>query len=108
VFCYLGALNITCTGNVRDLKPHNILVDANCNIKIADFGISRTFIPPVAPMSLEVATLFYRAPELLLGCSRYDASIDIWSIGVIILDMALSYHIFSGDSQIHVLMKIFR
>jgi len=52
----------------RDLKPANILIDVTGeNIKIGDFGLARTFSLPVRPYSQEVVTLWYRAPEILLG-----------------------------------------
>ena len=60
----------------RDIKPANILVDcSNCQdvkIKIADLGMGRAYNLPIRPYSLEVVTLNYRAPELLLGCIEYD------------------------------------
>lgn len=51
----------------RDLKPANILIDKNDNLKIGDFGLARTYSLPVRPYSQEVVTLWYRAPEILLG-----------------------------------------
>ena len=67
----------------RDLKPANILIDKNETIKIADFGLARTYSVPVRPYSHEVVTLWYRAPEILLGAVEYSTPIDIWSIGCI-------------------------
>lgn len=67
----------------RDLKPQNILIDSEGNVKIADFGLARSFTVPLPSLTHEVVTLWYRPPEILLGQKIYTPSIDIWSIGCI-------------------------
>lgn len=67
----------------RDLKPQNILIDGDGNVKIADFGLARSFTVPLPSLTHEVVTLWYRPPEILLGQKIYSPSIDIWSIGTI-------------------------
>ena len=64
----------------RDLKPQNILIDSEGNVKIADFGLARSFTVPLPSLTHEVVTLWYRPPEILLGQKIYTPSIDIWSI----------------------------
>ena len=65
----------------RDLKPQNLLIDKDGNVKLADFGLARAFGLPVKTYTHEVVTLWYRAPEILLGAKEYSTPIDIWSIG---------------------------
>jgi len=67
----------------RDLKPANILLDKDLNLKIADFGLARTYSIPTRPYSHDVVTLWYRAPEILLGAIEYSTPIDMWAIGCI-------------------------
>lgn len=67
----------------RDLKPQNLLIDSNGNLKIADFGLARSFTVPLPSLTHEVVTLWYRPPEILLGQKIYTPSIDVWSIGCI-------------------------
>lgn len=92
----------------RDLKPQNILVDKQFNIKLADFGLGRAANIPLRSYTAEIITLWYRPPELLLGCKYYDASVDIWSLACIMVEMAMLTPLFMGDSEIDQLYKIFR
>jgi len=72
----------------RDLKPQNLLIDKNGVIKLADFGLARAFGLPVKTYTHEVVTLWYRAPEILLGQKQYSTPVDIWSVGAIFAEMA--------------------
>ncbi|XP_025417018.1 cyclin-dependent kinase 1 [Sipha flava] len=93
----------------RDLKPQNILIDTKHNIlKVADFGLGRTFGLPISVFTHEVVTLWYRAPEVLLNTQRYGCPIDVWSIGCIFAEMAQGKPLFQGDSEIDQLFHIFR
>ena len=77
-------------------------------LKIADFGLARAFSVPIRPYTHEVVTLWYRAPELLLGSIEYSTPVDVWSIGCIFVEMATKKPLFPGDSEIDVLYRIFR
>uniref|UniRef100_A0A1B6LED4 Protein kinase domain-containing protein n=2 Tax=Graphocephala atropunctata TaxID=36148 RepID=A0A1B6LED4_9HEMI len=92
----------------RDLKPQNLLIDNKGLIKVADFGLGRAFGVPVRVFTHEVVTLWYRAPEVLLGSTRYSCPVDVWSIGCIFSEMATRHPLFQGDSEIDQLFRIFR
>ncbi|EGR33715.1 hypothetical protein IMG5_043180 [Ichthyophthirius multifiliis] len=92
----------------RDLKPQNILVSDNDEIKIADFGLARAFNYPMKELTKDIVTLWYRSADLLLGEKKYDLSIDMWSVGCILAEFITKIPIFMGDSQIDQLFKIFK
>ncbi|CAN6472338.1 unnamed protein product [Victoria cruziana] len=93
----------------RDLKPQNLLIDRRTNaVKLADFGLARAFGIPVRPFTHEVVTLWYRAPEILLGSRQYSTPVDVWSVGCIFAEMVNQRPLFPGDSEIDELFKIFR
>ena len=71
----------------RDLKPQNLLIDNRGTIKLADFGLARAFSLPVRTYTHEVVTLWYRAPEILLGTKTYSTAVDVWSLGCIFAEM---------------------
>ena len=93
----------------RDLKPQNVLVDPKQGtLKLADFGLARAFTVPLRTYTHEVVTLWYRAPEILLGGKQYSVPVDIWSVGTIIPEMVTGQPLFPGDSEIDQLFRIFR
>ena len=74
----------------RDLKPGNLLVNKNCDLKICDFGLARGVDPGESgsqQLTEYVVTRWYRAPELLVENDMYDEGIDIWSVGCILAEV---------------------
>ncbi|MBA0785238.1 hypothetical protein Gotri_026082 [Gossypium trilobum] len=89
----------------RDLKPSNLFLNANCDLKIGDFGLART-TSETDFMTEYVVTRWYRAPELLLNCSEYTAAIDIWSVGCILGEIMSRQPLFPGKDYVHQLRLI--
>ena len=92
----------------RDLKPQNLLIDREGNLKLADFGLARAFGVPLRTYTHEVVTLWYRAPEILLGGRQYSTGVDMWSVGCIFAEMCTRKPLFPGDSEIDQIFKTFR
>ncbi|ODA82228.1 hypothetical protein RJ55_00735 [Drechmeria coniospora] len=92
----------------RDLKPQNLLIDRDGNLKLADFGLARAFGVPLRTYTHEVVTLWYRSPEILLGGRQYSTGVDMWSVGCIFAEMCTRKPLFPGDSEIDEIFKIFR
>jgi len=92
----------------RDLKPQNLLIDKKGTLKLADFGLARAFAMPARTYTHEVVTLWYRAPEILLGGKHYAPPMDIWSVGCIFAEMVNRKALFPGDSEIDQLFKVFK
>ncbi|PCG97548.1 Hypothetical protein PENO1_062870 [Penicillium occitanis (nom. inval.)] len=92
----------------RDLKTSNLLLNNRGEVKLADFGMARYFgDPKPAHLTQLVVTLWYRAPELLLGAERYGAEIDMWSVGCIFGELLRKEPLFQGRNEVDQLSKIF-
>lgn len=90
----------------RDLKPRNLLVNSNCDLKICDFGLARVRFADkewVCPMTEYVCTRWYRAPEVLCSWTDYSGAIDIWSIGCILAEMHMREPLYPGHNTQHQL-----
>lgn len=92
----------------RDLKPQNLLINSEGELKLADFGLARAFGIPVRSYTHEVVTLWYRAPDVLLGSRKYSTPVDLWSVGCIFAEMANGAPLFPGASDPDQLDRIFR
>ncbi|KAG7214741.1 hypothetical protein INR49_010633, partial [Caranx melampygus] len=102
----------------RDLKPQNLLINRNGELKLADFGLARAFGIPVRCYSAEVGctsltqqvvTLWYRPPDVLFGAKLYSTSIDMWSAGCIYAELANAGRpLFPGNDVDDQLKRIFR
>lgn len=83
----------------RDLKPQNLLINrATMAVKLADFGLARNFSLPLRAYTHEVVTLWYRAPEILLGGAIYTSAVDMWSVGCIFAELASGRPLFPGEA----------
>ncbi|KAF9433419.1 Serine/threonine-protein kinase Nek2 [Entomortierella beljakovae] len=90
----------------RDLKPENVFLDGNKNVKLGDFGLSRSLSnPQKAFAQTYVGTPYYMSPELI-GESVYDIKSDIWSLGCVIFEMCTLEPPFLADSQAALFTKI--
>ncbi|XP_057774931.1 probable serine/threonine-protein kinase At1g54610 [Salvia miltiorrhiza] len=90
----------------RDIKGSNLLIDKNGVLKIADFGLANFYT--TNPLTSRVVTLWYRAPELLLGATDYGVGIDLWSAGCLLAEMFVGRPIMPGRNEIEQLHKIFK
>ncbi|KAK8684143.1 hypothetical protein V6N13_040174 [Hibiscus sabdariffa] len=93
----------------RDIKGSNLLIDKHGMLKIADFGLANYFSPNQKnPLTSRVVTLWYRAPELLLGSTDYGVGIDLWSAGCLLAEMFAGRPIMPGRTEVEQLHKIFK
>ena len=97
----------------RDLKPRNLLVNSNCDLKICDFGLARANIPQLmtssAQMTDYIATRWYRAPEVILSWKQYTAAIDVWSVGCILAELIRRKPLLPATSeqeQMHMITEL--
>ncbi|KAM9138702.1 cyclin-dependent kinase 7 isoform 1-T1 [Pangshura tecta] len=91
----------------RDLKPNNLLLDENGVLKLADFGLAKSFGSPNRVYTHQVVTRWYRAPELLFGARMYGVGVDMWAVGCILAELLLRVPFLPGDSDLDQLTKIF-
>ncbi|KAI0793401.1 Pkinase-domain-containing protein [Abortiporus biennis] len=94
----------------RDLKTSNLLMNNRGTIKVADFGLARRYGDPVGVGGLTqlVVTLWYRAPEILLGATTYSTAVDMWSVGCIFAELILKEPLFQAKGEIELLSMIFK
>ncbi|XP_058586481.1 cyclin-dependent kinase 7 isoform X10 [Neofelis nebulosa] len=91
----------------RDLKPNNLLLDENGVLKLADFGLAKSFGSPNRAYTHQVVTRWYRAPELLFGARMYGVGVDMWAVGCILAELLLRVPFLPGDSDLDQLTRIF-
>ena len=84
----------------RDLKVSNLLMTDRGSVKIADFGLARKYGTPLEPMTPTVVTLWYRAPELLLGSTMHSSAVDMWASGCILGELLAHHPLLPGRSEI--------
>eukprot|EP01053_Blabericola_migrator_P011437 Blabericola_migrator_1__11436@NODE_679_length_6909_cov_149_679480_g493_i0_p1_GENE_NODE_679_length_6909_cov_149_679480_g493_i0NODE_679_length_6909_cov_149_679480_g493_i0_p1_ORF_typecomplete_len460_score53_67Pkinase/PF00069_25/2e69Pkinase_Tyr/PF07714_17/3_3e39Kinaselike/PF14531_6/1_5e12Kdo/PF06293_14/9_9e09Pkinase_fungal/PF17667_1/1_1e07WaaY/PF06176_11/5_4e05RIO1/PF01163_22/0_0011FTA2/PF13095_6/0_11APH/PF01636_23/0_14_NODE_679_length_6909_cov_149_679480_g493_i027274106 len=114
VYQLLKAIKFMHSGELlhRDMKPSNILLNSECQAKVADFGLARSVAQDLGegatnPVLTDyVATRWYRAPEILLGSTKYTKGVDMWSLGCILGELINGRPIFPGSSTMNQLERI--
>ncbi|CAN6896224.1 unnamed protein product [Brassica oleracea] len=91
----------------RDMKPNNLLIGPDGQLKLADFGLARLFGSPDRKFTHQVFARWYRAPELLFGAKQYGAAVDVWAAGCVFAELLLRRPFLQGNSDIDQLSKIF-
>eukprot|EP00026_Physarum_polycephalum_P006526 Phypoly_transcript_06573.p1 GENE.Phypoly_transcript_06573~~Phypoly_transcript_06573.p1 ORF type:complete len:400 (+),score=15.16 Phypoly_transcript_06573:148-1347(+) len=91
----------------RDIKPSNLLINSEGILKLADFGLTTSFLTQ-SNFSNNVVSLYYRPPELLLGSHTYGPEIDMWSVGCILIELITNNYLFAGANDEEQLDLIFR
>ena len=91
----------------RDIKSENLLISKDNKLKITDFGLARGYGLPIKNFRNDVVSLWYRAPDILLGNENYERSVDMWSIGCIFAEMVNGSILFKGFSEKEQVRKIF-
>lgn len=92
----------------RDIKPNNLLIAANGEIKLADFGLARSFADPYAPMTYNTITIWYRPPELFFQAQYYGGAVDVWSVGCVFAELIAREVMFRAwpENEIHMVKLI--
>ena len=90
----------------RDLKTSNLLLNNRGELKIADFGMARYYGDPPPKLTQLVVTLWYRAPELLLGAEKYGTEIDMWSVGCIMGELLTKEPLLQGKNEVEQVSKV--
>ncbi|VCW76767.1 unnamed protein product, partial [Gulo gulo] len=91
-----------------DLKTSNLLLSHAGILKVGDFGLAREYGSPLKACTPVVVTLWYRAPELLLGTKEYSTAVDMWLVGCIFGELLTQKPLFPGKSEIDQINKVFK
>lgn len=91
----------------RDIKPSNILVNNEGILKLGDFGLANTLNPKHRQkLTSRVVTLWYRPPELLMGSTNYNVSVDLWSVGCVFAELLFRKPVLKGRTEVNIIRNI--
>lgn len=103
----LAYLHVTGTCH-RDVKPQNLLVDSRSHVlKLCDFGSAKALVPG-EPSVAYICSRYYRAPELILGCTDYTHAIDVWSAGCVMGELMIGEPLFPGETGVDQMVEIIK